>query len=109
LLEWKTGETVLLSRKNADRAKCRHKRIGRDAEYGEQTAGGLKADLSITFGRWIPVRERGGGSQLARLRQRRMDSSPADPRIRRPAGYVGKSEPAADAIEAIKDYKAVGI
>tara|TARA_R110000822_G_scaffold16304_11_gene55550 strand:+ start:4237 stop:5760 length:1524 start_codon:yes stop_codon:yes gene_type:complete len=107
VLEWKTGETVLLSGKMLSGRDAAHKRMVEMLNNGEQLPVDLKGRFIYYVGPVDPVREEVVGpagpttaTRMDKFTRQILDQTGL-------LGMIGKSERGPIAIEAIKDYKAV--
>lgn len=107
VLEWKTGETVLLSGKMLTGRDAAHKRMVEMLNNGEQLPVDLKGRFIYYVGPVDPVREEVVGpagpttaTRMDKFTRQILDQTGL-------LGMIGKSERGPIAIEAIKDYKAV--
>ncbi len=107
VLEWKTGETVLLSGKMLTGRDAAHKRMVEMLNNGEQLPVDLKGRFIYYVGPVDPVRDEVVGpagpttaTRMDKFTRQILDQTGL-------LGMIGKSERGPIAIEAIKDYKAV--
>jgi fumarate hydratase class I len=107
VLEWKTGETVLLSGKMLTGRDAAHKRMVEMLNNGEELPVDLKGRFIYYVGPVDPVREEVVGpagpttaTRMDKFTRQILDQTGL-------LGMIGKSERGPIAIEAIKDYKAV--
>jgi fumarate hydratase class I len=107
VLEWKTGETVLLSGKMLTGRDAAHKRMVEMLNNGEELPVDLKGRFIYYVGPVDPVREEVVGpagpttaTRMDKFTRQILDQTGL-------LGMIGKSERGPSAIEAIKDYKAV--
>ncbi|GGC98495.1 fumarate hydratase [Halopseudomonas salina] len=107
VLEWKTGETVLLSGKMLTGRDAAHKRMVEMLNNGEKLPVDLKGRFIYYVGPVDPVREEVVGpagpttaTRMDKFTRQILDETGL-------LGMIGKSERGPIAIEAIKDYKAV--
>ncbi|MEH6669160.1 fumarate hydratase [Halopseudomonas sp.] len=107
VLEWKTGETVLLSGKMLTGRDAAHKRMVEMLNNGEQLPVDLKGRFIYYVGPVDPVREEVVGpagpttaTRMDKFTRQILEQTGL-------LGMIGKSERGPIAIEAIKDHKAV--
>tara|TARA_R110000868_G_scaffold4192_4_gene26064 strand:- start:53 stop:1576 length:1524 start_codon:yes stop_codon:yes gene_type:complete len=107
VLDWKTGETVLLSGKMLTGRDAAHKRMVEMLNKGEQLPVDLKGRFIYYVGPVDPVRDEVVGpagpttaTRMDKFTRQILDQTGL-------LGMIGKSERGPIAIEAIKDYKAV--
>lgn len=107
VLDWKTGETVLLSGKMLTGRDAAHKRMVEMLSKGEQLPVDLKGRFIYYVGPVDPVRDEVVGpagpttaTRMDKFTRQILDQTGL-------LGMIGKSERGPIAIEAIKDYKAV--
>ncbi|WP_373185970.1 fumarate hydratase [Halopseudomonas sp.] len=107
VLDWKTGETVLLSGKMLTGRDAAHKRMVEMLNKGEELPVDLKGRFIYYVGPVDPVREEVVGpagpttaTRMDKFTRQILDQTGL-------LGMIGKSERGPIAIEAIKDYKAV--
>lgn len=107
VLEWKTGETVLLSGKMLTGRDAAHKRMVEMLNKGEELPVDLKGRFIYYVGPVDPVRDEVVGpagpttaTRMDKFTRQILDQTGL-------LGMIGKSERGPLAIEAIKDYKAV--
>ena len=109
VLEWKTGETVLLSGKMLTGRDAAHKRMVEMLNNGEQLPVDLKGRFIYYVGPVDPVREEVVGpagpttaTRMDKFTRQILEQTGL-------LGMIGKSERGPIAIEAIKDHKAVDL
>jgi fumarate hydratase class I len=107
VLDWKTGETVLLSGKMLTGRDAAHKRMVEMLNKGEELPVDLKGRFIYYVGPVDPVRDEVVGpagpttaTRMDKFTRQILDQTGL-------LGMIGKSERGPIAIEAIKDYKAV--
>lgn len=107
VLEWKTGETVLLSGKMLTGRDAAHKRMVEMLNNGEQLPVDLKGRFIYYVGPVDPVREEVVGpagpttaTRMDKFTRQILEQTGL-------LGMIGKSERGPIAIEAIKDHQAV--
>ncbi|MEH6797919.1 MAG: fumarate hydratase [Halopseudomonas sabulinigri] len=107
VLDWKTGETVLLSGKMLTGRDAAHKRMVEMLNKGEPLPVDLKGRFIYYVGPVDPVRDEVVGpagpttaTRMDKFTRQILDQTGL-------LGMIGKSERGPIAIEAIKDYKAV--